>query len=545
MYAFFHPRRVERLGYPFLFVLGLLLTAQSGLGQTNAFLDTTFAQNGFVSQIMEGKRSHARICLVQADKKIVVAHKSDYNTFDGHFILNRYLPNGVEDSTFGKNGRIFIPKKTDPFEAMDLQTLPDGGLVFLRTETKRDPDGNPLENTVFLHVFDKDGQANLASGTAGITKINVNVPGQQIFKSYYVKGKIIIFVQGPKDYEYTMLRINANGQKDLSFNQGQPVVLPDALISAMLVRVAPDQSIYIACRSRQLGGGLLVKHYLSNGKEDIAFGTNGSVGLTPPFNVESLAAIGLDANNNLLLGHSYSPTPLNIGFAINRLKPNGALDNTFGDNGWARIENNDNLIYGIHALSNGFILATGSVLDVNTFNFSHSMILLTPNGKKVADFGNKGQLTTSFLPGASSEAFDAVLQEGEFIITAGYIQPSTNSLEITHSLVARFDLAPVLRPFTAVAQLAQGPATLALSPNPFHDHLRVELDVAKPAQVLSISLNDMQGKCIKTFAAPTDETLEKFVFDLNALGNLPVGAYILQVLTSEGVVSKLIKNNIK
>lgn len=318
-------------------------------------LDATFDGDGKL--ILSGDRHASRLAL-QSDGKLVIVGTE----------LIRLNSDGSFDTTFNSSG-------IQPAGAgMDVVIQPDGKIV-VAGETSQ---GNSSLFTVTR--FNSNGSADSTFGSNGTGRVttDVNHYGYVAGVALQSDGKIVVagdhLIPGqsffsPSIYDWVIVRYNANGSLDSSFD-GDGIVVTDVdggVDEGGDVVVQSDGKIVVAgvtradwAMARYNADGSLDTTFDGDGKRRLDFGTIvGSVAMTP--------------NGNILVG-GFGPGPARpsgADFLVARFHPDGSLDNTFGTNGQARADfGEDSFAYGMALQSDGNIVLAGTTSNGHDYDFA-------------------------------------------------------------------------------------------------------------------------------------------------------------------------------
>lgn len=187
----------------------------------NGTPDTTFDGDGVANTTINDRTGYARGMVLQPDGKIVLA--GDYVGPDYRdFAVVRFNSNGSLDTDFGSGGKVITSVGANNDEAEDVALTPDGKIVVVGATTNgavgdfavvRYNSNGSLDTT-----FDDDGKA--------ITPINNNDKANSVVVQ--PNGKIIAagYSTDPSNsnFDYTLVRYNANGSLDNTFGAGGKIV---------------------------------------------------------------------------------------------------------------------------------------------------------------------------------------------------------------------------------------------------------------------------------------------------------------------------------
>jgi uncharacterized delta-60 repeat protein len=158
------------------------------------------------------------------------------------------------------------------------------------------------------------------------------------------------------------------------------------------------------------------------GSLDSAFGTGGTVVVNAGIDVVARDA-ALLASGDIVVGGD---------FGLARFLPNGALDKTFGSNGFAAttFRTGSNGGGWLAVQPDGKIIWVGNTGDPDGLTSDFAIARYNANGTLDASFGNGGQVTTQFfatpLQGAQEAAFTVVVQPDGKILAGGYARQGQN-----------------------------------------------------------------------------------------------------------------------
>jgi uncharacterized delta-60 repeat protein len=327
----------------------------------NGSLDTTFNGGGRAVDTPGDALGVA----IQADGKIVVVgNNGDPTNVD--FKVVRYNTNGTLDTSFDSDGIVTtaIGDSTDAAYSVAIQS--DGKILVSGRS-----DSNPVFVTCFAMVrYNADG--SLDSSFDGDGKVIMPGAGNAITDSMalQVDGKIVVahnvFFPGTFSYGLAVLRYNANGSLDSSFNMtGTLSTVVGTNVEFAALAIQRDGKIVVACSSftsNQAGYDFWVVRYNTDGSTDSTFGANGLVatpiGSGGAFDVAKSVAI--QANGKIIVGGK-SPTGSNNDFAAVRYNRNGTLDRKWGNNGIVTTDlgGSAESINAIAIQPNGRIIAAG------------------------------------------------------------------------------------------------------------------------------------------------------------------------------------------
>lgn len=346
---------------------GRIIAVGSGGGMavlrytTNGSLDTTFNGTG-QGVLTEGD---ALGVAIQADGKIIVVGNNG-NPANIDFKVVRYNVNGTLDTSFDNDGIVVTPIRESTDAAYAVAIQPDGKIVVSGRS-----DSNPVFVTSFAMVrYNTNGSIDTAFGNNGI--VVMPGPGNAITDSLAIQsdGKIVvahnIFFSASFSYGLTVLRYNANGSPDTSFNTtGSLSTVVGTNVEYAALALQPDGKIVVSCSSytsNAAGYDFWVVRYHTNGAIDESFGNNGLV-VTPigggaSFDVPRSVAI--QANGKIIVGGK-TPTGTNHDFAAVRYNRNGSVDTKWGTAGIVRtnLGGNSESINAIAIQRNGRIIAGG------------------------------------------------------------------------------------------------------------------------------------------------------------------------------------------
>jgi uncharacterized delta-60 repeat protein/LPXTG-motif cell wall-anchored protein len=178
---------------------------------TNGALDATFGTAGITTTDLGGV-DIASSMVVLPNGKILVAGRS----FDRNFAIVRYDTNGTLDATFGTAGITTTSFNTGSAVGNSMAVQPDGKIIVAG--------GIWLSNRWIIAMarYDTDGTLDTSFGTAGTTTTDLNADSNGYSVAIQPDGKIIVAGDFDAtlsyDYDFALLRYNANGSIDTTFD---------------------------------------------------------------------------------------------------------------------------------------------------------------------------------------------------------------------------------------------------------------------------------------------------------------------------------------
>lgn len=404
------------------FTLLVLAIVSTCFSQTPS-LDYNFYCNGKAAI-----RTGGGVCsamALQADGKILIGGRGGENVSNSGYCIVRFNVNGTVDSSFGTNGKVITYYGGS---IQSILALPDGKIL-----------AGGFLGTVMLAQYLPDGRLDSSFGTNGL--LQPQFDGVRYSYCYSLKlqddGKIVL-AGNVNGVNALVARFLPNGRFDLSFAQKGYTILSSAYIAFDLA-IQTDGKIIIAGQGLNANNFLLAR-YLTDGNLDAQFGNNGIVLTDLNDKSEFITSITLQKDGKIIAAGRYDYTSQYGSLfktALVRYNTNGSLDNSFGTNAVASLQFDAASAdpKKIMLQEDGKIIVAGDYTDVYHFH-KPSLARFNSNGAIDNTFGNNGSIITTQF-GDSVSCRSAALQQDGKIVIGGYqvVKLDTSVLYYTDSFV--------------------------------------------------------------------------------------------------------------
>jgi uncharacterized delta-60 repeat protein len=387
--------------------------------QPNGRSDRSFGIRGTVTPFApEGRQVSIEGIAIDGHGRIVIAGGAEHTPgiasagdATSYAAVERYLPNGKLDSTFGGGGAV-ITDFGFPLPARPPK-IPDYAKVSLPVDVN-------------------------ATGIAVDSRERVVVTGRHA-ATYYAVGKAgsAALVPAPEAF---VARLTASGNQDPAFNGTGTLSMP-GLISLGRPALGPDGSVFFIATQDETEFeeqplAQFIGHLTAGGTPDPNFANGGwrSLPVDTRFGSEFDSSITLDPQGRLLLfGQEHlgardgrlQPAKPRLGPSIERFGANGSLDRTFGHNGITTLTSPKGKLSlgGLAVTDPGRILVAARHLSEPTATGERSsrlvLLRLTRDGRLDRGFGSAGGVTTSFGRKAASEGQSVLVDTGGRAVVGG------------------------------------------------------------------------------------------------------------------------------
>lgn len=360
---------VERaLSYPGNRVL--LVGDFHGLGdgllrlRANGSIDRSFGGDGRVP-LSFGEATPSRSGLndvfVQPDGRIL-AISSRSREAKSDFAVERLLPNGRLDRSFGVKG-LAVVDLGQPFESgTAVAALPDGHIIvggYSEKEVVRGLPGTPV--LARLHA---SGALDTGFGSDGVLKAPAYVEPADLLPH----GSGGRFVVAGGDYgELTMAQIYADGKLDRSFGKGGALKAPPPRLGGETffepvkeIGQARDGSLFVAGTfSRGAAESVIAIRYTARGRLDRRYGSGG-IAKVPFGGSPFIEGFAVRPNGKAVLAGQILQPKKDSDFLAVGLDPSGRLDPRLGRHGIAKLEMGGwDMGYGVASIRGGAVLVGG------------------------------------------------------------------------------------------------------------------------------------------------------------------------------------------
>jgi uncharacterized delta-60 repeat protein len=306
--------------------------------QRDGAIDTTFGTGGRVVTAIAAARGsdEANAVAVQADGKIVVAGASDNGASGLDFALVRYNADGSLDNSFGNGGKVVttIGASTDRINAIAIQ---NDGKIVVGGDSDRGTTATGVDFA--LARYNTDGSPDTTFGTDGevVTPIRTQSARDSIYalQLQQVGGETRVVAVGGEG-DFSAARYTARGQLDGTFGNGGKVasLFGNSIIGAARAVVeTPDHQLVLA---GHIGNDFALARLNADGTLDAGFGTAGKVinALATGTNWDSATALVRQQDGKLIAGGwVYEGNSSSADFAVLRYSADGMLDASFGNGG--------------------------------------------------------------------------------------------------------------------------------------------------------------------------------------------------------------------
>jgi uncharacterized delta-60 repeat protein len=400
----------------------------------NGTLDSSFGENGFVTTAVNGD-DQASGLVIQPDGKIVVAGFTS-GVSGQEIVVVRYDPNGFPDSTFGTDG---------------IVTTAIGGLAFAFSVAIDASDriivaGSALVsgNLDFAVVrYLSDGSLDSAFDGDGIATTGLT-GGSDIARSVVVQPDGKILAAGSTETDFALVRYEADGSLDTSFNLGGTVITSIGPSSDVAFSVqidtfgSPARILAVGYAFDPTGSGtgfdVAIARYELDGTLDISYGTNGIVTTSVANDAEFAYAAAIQQTNGKLV-IAGSSTIGNRRFLAARYNDDGSLDSNFGTAGivTAAIQVGDAEARAIAITPSGEIILAGHSSSLQGQNLVDdvSVVRLDANGALDSTFDGDGIVITPWQSGTSRARAVAVQPDGKLLVAGTFSGPNGNKIGVT------------------------------------------------------------------------------------------------------------------
>lgn len=380
----------------------LYILAQDGT------LDPGFGTGGKAYVMPPGLNQNFSKTVVQADGKIIIAGLSS-NGIGYTFSVARFRTDGKPDSTFDGDGVVttIVEANSRNDKVNTVAVQPDGKIIA----------GGRSNNNFALVRYNVDGSLDASFNGTGIVK--TPLPGFSEIFSILVLSNGRILAGGssypiPTSSDFTLARYNANGTLDASFDGDGIVTTTINNTSEDILRalsLQPDGKIAAAGSS---DNNMAIVRYNADGILDNSFNGNGK--LVIDFGLkESAYSLAIQADGKLVAaGVSDSGSVFNT--AVARVLAGGQLDNSFdGDGRVSTAIGETDQFYSVIIQPDAKIVASGTTSRNGTSDYV--VVRYNPDGSLDPSFDGDGKLIIDM---GGAEAFATVAAWRTTLVVGGY-----------------------------------------------------------------------------------------------------------------------------
>jgi len=294
---------------------------------TDGSLDTDFDSDGMVMTPVGTSYDGARAIAIQGDGKIVVAGYSGKGS-GTDFTVVRYNTDGSLDTAFDADGIVTTPVGTSDDEAHAIAIQGDGKIVVAGYSD------NGSDTDIAVVRYNTDGSLDTAFDTDGIVTTPVGSSDDEAHGiAIQGDGKIVVVGYAGSDRFLTMVRYNADGSLDTTFDA-------DGVVETTIA--SPDPSIAIQADGKIIVAGsapgvtsvnIFLVCFNTDGTLDTTFGSGG-IALTPTGGIEGEAGgIVIQEDGMIVVGGTYAVSKDEAYIVLARYTSDGSLDTSFDSDG--------------------------------------------------------------------------------------------------------------------------------------------------------------------------------------------------------------------
>jgi uncharacterized delta-60 repeat protein len=302
--------------------------------------------------------------------------------------------NGSLDRTFGVEGITLSGLEgADSFQDLTLQ--PSGAIVVVGV----------LDSKALIARYTSGGELDPSFGDMGFVVAETSDTFSVFTKvDQQSDGRLVAVGQSSNaTIDMLVARFSADGELDSSFGDGGfTIVDTGGEDAAGELIVMSDDSLLIAGLATPAANGtdFAVVQLTADGMPDLEFGSEG-LAFAHSDQADSVRGMARDAEGRIVVGGDASPDRMTlnktVGFA--RFTAAGALDMSFGEQGWALFPSASATGDEIGALT---ILEGGELLAAGVFDGELGLMRLTSTGEVDSSFGESGRAHAGLAGRASA-----------------------------------------------------------------------------------------------------------------------------------------------
>ena len=442
-----------------------------------ADLDATFGSGGIVRQSLNPTKNDFLLGMaLQPDGKIVVAGYT-YVGANATFAVERFLPGGIPDPTFGTNGLVTPYYGASDNFCYTVALQPHGKIVV----AGRLATGNAWR----VSRFTEDGAIDTTwNGTGTLTRQPNSLPGEP--SSILIQnstGRVIVggYVKGSND-DFAIMAFDSNGANAPGFGTlNSTVVTPIGSGDDQIMRLLFQQNGKIVALGTAYGlpnEQVALARYSAGGVLDPAFGVGGKALSVFPVAVTAYAG-DLQSNGDIVTAGGIGAGGLGT-YAFTRWRADGVLDPAFGTGGLVSLP----VVGGGYAVAatvqpGDKIVAAGIVNNSGTQG-DFGVARLAADGTPDLGFGASGVATTSVVDGFDLANAVVVQPDGKIVAAGSSEAPTGLPGDNDFALVRYQGVDPAALAVVPVARLTV-PAKSKLA----HNRLKRFAGTAGPAGSIS------------------------------------------------------------
>lgn len=431
---------------------------------TDGSLDTSFGNDG-VSTVQfdvynETSDSYTKwnsmitsIAIQPDDKIVAVGNGSGSASYEENCALARFHPDGNLDFSFANNGKRFLRSSEDYKDgANDVAIRSNGDIVIVGSTIRLDVEATAANEKypILVAQFTTSGSLDLNFGTNGIITDDIRGLGK-VNKAYAIAlqsdDKIVVVggSENPNSFsksDFTVVRYNSNGERDVSFgDQGKvftsfagqyaPPSFSSAEDNAYAVALQADGKIVVVGDAIvDMKSVIAVARYTQTGVLDSEFSKDGKFTMGTYRTNSYPNALAMQADEKIVVAGYVS----NSSYGFARYFNNGKIDSTFSDDGIRYVYmGGDYAAEQVLIKTNQKILAVGNGKGTSSSK-TIAMLQLNEDGTRDSTFGDGGKIFSDF-PCLSSQANTGLLQaDGKILIGGKTSLQSTGN----HFLLQRY-----------------------------------------------------------------------------------------------------------
>lgn len=298
-------------------------------------LDTSFDFDGraLFRNFDISARLAVRDAAIGSDGSVVVV--GDYTVHTAQMLAVRFTPEGKVDKSFGDQGRFLSGIDSTSATAVAIQK--DGKILLVGTKGSGGFGGLTVLRVhpggVLDDSFGENGVAEINHDFGLVGKPSPFAAAVQDDGKILTAGSIRIQTS-PVITHLFIARLTPEGALDPEFGPGGMVTTAlgtgDGKESARDIAIQPDGKIVTVGSD---GEHFALVRYTVDGSPDEGFGQGGKAILDLGGFTSSIGGVALQRDCKLVVAGIMKPTLLSGRFVLARLFPDGAIDDSFGDNG--------------------------------------------------------------------------------------------------------------------------------------------------------------------------------------------------------------------